>query len=187
RRTVRWLEVTPYPTGKKVGEVSVTPIIDGDGRCTALVGAVHDVTDEHQLDETVRQYAEIVRAVQIALAIWDVNDPTDPGGITLAGFNPEAERIVGDLRSRLHRPLLEILPGAAGAQLLELVPAVAAGGKVRELPALTVPMPQGGARTYALKSFPLSGVRVGLAVDDVTAQARARAQIAAENRVLEMV
>src|SRR5438046_2907897 len=40
RRTVRWREMTTYPTGTKVGEVSVTPIIDGEGRCTALVGTV---------------------------------------------------------------------------------------------------------------------------------------------------
>ena len=44
RRTVRWEEVTPYPAGRKYGLVSVTPIVDADGKCQSLVGTVHDVT-----------------------------------------------------------------------------------------------------------------------------------------------
>lgn len=46
RRTVRWEEVTPYPAGKKYGEVSVTPVVDADGECRTLLGTVHDVTDD---------------------------------------------------------------------------------------------------------------------------------------------
>jgi PAS domain S-box-containing protein len=46
RRTVRWEEVTPYPAGKKYGEVSITPVCDADGDCRTLVGTVHDVTEE---------------------------------------------------------------------------------------------------------------------------------------------
>jgi PAS domain S-box-containing protein len=44
RRTVRWEEVTDYPSGKRYGEVSVTPLADADGVCRSLVGTVHDVT-----------------------------------------------------------------------------------------------------------------------------------------------
>jgi PAS domain S-box-containing protein len=44
-RTVRWDEVTEYPTGRKHGEVSVTPIVDAGGRCLSLVGTVKDVTE----------------------------------------------------------------------------------------------------------------------------------------------
>jgi PAS domain S-box-containing protein len=44
QRTVRWEEATDYPTGKKYGEVSITPILEPDGTCSTLVGTVHDVT-----------------------------------------------------------------------------------------------------------------------------------------------
>jgi PAS domain S-box-containing protein len=44
RRTVRWEEITPYPSGTKYGEVSITPLVDPDGGVTSLVGTVHDVT-----------------------------------------------------------------------------------------------------------------------------------------------
>jgi diguanylate cyclase (GGDEF)-like protein/PAS domain S-box-containing protein len=45
RSTVRWHEVTDYPTGRKVGAVSVTPVFDDAGRCTDLIGTVHDITE----------------------------------------------------------------------------------------------------------------------------------------------
>ena len=34
KRTIRWDEVTPYPAGKRYGEVSITPIFDEYGTCT---------------------------------------------------------------------------------------------------------------------------------------------------------
>jgi diguanylate cyclase (GGDEF)-like protein/PAS domain S-box-containing protein len=45
RTTVRWQEVTPYPTGRKVGAVSITPVFDDAGHCTDLIGTVHDITE----------------------------------------------------------------------------------------------------------------------------------------------
>jgi diguanylate cyclase (GGDEF)-like protein/PAS domain S-box-containing protein len=42
--TQRWEEVSTYPAGRKVGHVTVTPVFDEDGRCTDLVGTVHDVS-----------------------------------------------------------------------------------------------------------------------------------------------
>jgi diguanylate cyclase (GGDEF)-like protein/PAS domain S-box-containing protein len=45
RSTVRWHEVTDYPTGRKVGAVSITPVFDDAGHCTDLIGTVHDITE----------------------------------------------------------------------------------------------------------------------------------------------
>jgi diguanylate cyclase (GGDEF)-like protein/PAS domain S-box-containing protein len=45
RSTIRWQEVTDYPTGRKVGAVSVTPVFDASGHCTDLIGTVHDITE----------------------------------------------------------------------------------------------------------------------------------------------
>src|SRR5215471_14190612 len=43
-QTVRWKEVSVYPTGRGVGEVAVTPLYDTGGVATHLIGIVHDVT-----------------------------------------------------------------------------------------------------------------------------------------------
>ncbi len=47
--TVRWIETTPYPTGTKVAEVTLTPIFDDAGRCTELFGTVYDLTEIQQI------------------------------------------------------------------------------------------------------------------------------------------
>src|SRR5215208_5494983 len=47
-RTVRWEEVSDYPSGRKYGEVSVTPLLDAHKRCTTLVGTVHDITESRR-------------------------------------------------------------------------------------------------------------------------------------------
>jgi PAS domain S-box-containing protein len=41
---IRWEETSEYPTGKLIGEVSITPVVDNNGLCTHLVGSVHDIT-----------------------------------------------------------------------------------------------------------------------------------------------
>jgi PAS domain S-box-containing protein len=186
RRTVRWEEVTEYPTGKKYGEVSITPVVGADGRCTRLLGTVHDVTEARQRDETIRLYADIVRSVQIGLTVWSAPDPDDPGTITLVAFNPQAERAAGvDLAEHVGRPIVEISPAARTNGLLDILCDVARHGAVRELGALRSRRDR--PRTYAVKGFPLPGKCVGLAVEDVSVRARAQALSALEQRVLEMV
>jgi PAS domain S-box-containing protein len=187
RRTVRWVEETQYPTGTKYGEVSVTPVVDARGECSGLVGTVHDVTEERERDETIRRYADIVRAVQIGLAVWSVPDPAAPQTITLLAFNPEGERMANvDLGAALGRPVIEALPWTRGT-LVDLACAVARDGVVREVPDLRSTNPASAVRTLAVKAFPLPGACVGLAFEDVSEQAQARAVNAAEQKVLERV
>lgn len=44
RRMVQWEEITDYPSGRKYGDVTITPFCD-TGRCTKLVGTVHDISE----------------------------------------------------------------------------------------------------------------------------------------------
>ena len=44
KRTVRWEEVSDYPSGRLVGQVSAHAVFDADGACTRIVGTVHDLT-----------------------------------------------------------------------------------------------------------------------------------------------
>jgi PAS domain S-box-containing protein len=177
RRTVRWEEVTPYPTGLKYGEVSVTPMVDARGQCSRLVGTVQDVTEARLHSETVRLYSDMVRSVQMGLTVW--NAAAD-GSIALAAVNPAAERLWSQLPSLLGRPLREL----ASQESFALIRAVAGDGQVRESGPLHL---TGDPRYFTLKVFPLPGERVGLAFEDVTVQTRARSVAAIEQRVLEMV
>lgn len=51
---VRWEETSDYPTGRLTGEVSIAPVFDEDGRCTHLVGGVHDITERKRMEEALR-------------------------------------------------------------------------------------------------------------------------------------
>jgi len=53
-RTVRWEEVSAYPTGKLYGEVAVTPAWNSAGVCTHLIGSVHDITEIRRSQEEIR-------------------------------------------------------------------------------------------------------------------------------------
>jgi diguanylate cyclase (GGDEF)-like protein/PAS domain S-box-containing protein len=67
--TRRWEEVTDFPAGRKVGAVSITPVFDGQGRCTDLVGTVHDITDlkarEQQLSDANAELDRLARALRL--------------------------------------------------------------------------------------------------------------------------
>jgi diguanylate cyclase (GGDEF)-like protein/PAS domain S-box-containing protein len=52
--TVRWEEVADFPTGRKVGSVSATPLFDAAGKCTALIGSIHDITELKRIEGQLR-------------------------------------------------------------------------------------------------------------------------------------
>ncbi len=175
RRTVRWEEITPYPAGRKIGEVSVTPVLDAQGRTTHLVGTVQDVTAVREHAETIRLYADIVRNVQIGLTVWNVPEPDDSTKITLAACNPAAAELSGiDLASRIGCPFSEVYSYDQAELLLGFVRRVAREDAVFDFSAVQRP---NDSRVFSLKGFPLPGACVGLAVEDVTAQARAYEQL----------
>jgi PAS domain S-box-containing protein len=63
KRTVRWEEVTDFPSGRRRGQVSITPMLEADGRCISLVGTVHDITAEARvraLNEAEQRVLELV-------------------------------------------------------------------------------------------------------------------------------
>ncbi|MFC5509713.1 EAL domain-containing protein [Massilia jejuensis] len=57
-QSVHWDEVTTYPTGTKVGEVTVTPVLDAAGACSILIGSVHDVTERHRAQAHLAELEE---------------------------------------------------------------------------------------------------------------------------------
>lgn len=180
--TVRWEEITEYPSGTKYGEVSVTPIVDQKGRCTRLLGTVHDVTEAREHEQAIRRYADIVRSIQIGLMTWAVGDPEKPETIRLAAFNPAAEQTSGRaLAGRTGAALGELFPDKH--EVIALVCQVARDRAERQLAAHRF----ADARMFRVKAFPIGEQAVGLALEDVTGEARARTITLVEQRVLEMV
>jgi PAS domain S-box-containing protein len=59
---VRWEDTSNYPGGWLTGEVSVAPVFDSTGRCTHLVGSVHDVTEVKRAQEIENRLASDLEA-----------------------------------------------------------------------------------------------------------------------------
>ncbi|HUQ06325.1 MAG TPA: GAF domain-containing protein [Kofleriaceae bacterium] len=101
-RTMRWDEITEYPTGRKHGEVSVTPVIDTRGRCVSLIGTVRDVTQ-------ARRAAALLAAEQRVL------------GMVAAGASLKAtlEALVRDVERQIEPGLGSLLLLSADGTRLE--------------------------------------------------------------------
>ncbi|HEY0456929.1 MAG TPA: PAS domain S-box protein [Verrucomicrobiae bacterium] len=63
RKTIQWEETSVYPSGRKTGIVSVTPIYDERGVCTHLIGGVHDITQRKSAEERFRLVADHMPAL----------------------------------------------------------------------------------------------------------------------------
>ncbi len=109
KRVVYWEETSQYPKGSKTGVVSIAPIFDKEGKCTYLVGSVHDITErkkaEKQLRKLNRTYALLSDVNQ---TIMHVHEPgalfeaachiaVEKGGFSMAWIgllDPQTEQII---------------------------------------------------------------------------------------------
>lgn len=55
RSTVYWEEVSEFPSGRRAGEITLTPIFAATGQCTQLVGTIHDVSAIRAALREIRQ------------------------------------------------------------------------------------------------------------------------------------
>jgi PAS domain S-box-containing protein len=74
---IRWEEVSDYPNGKLIGDVSIAPVIDISRKCTHLVGSVHDITERKRSEEALVQselkYRELVTQSPDGIFIVDLS------------------------------------------------------------------------------------------------------------------
>jgi PAS domain S-box-containing protein len=167
-----------------VGEVAR----DTEGRPVGLIGTCRDVTEERLRDEALRVQADIVHHVQIALSVWEVAGSATDDCLRLVAFNPAAERVARrSLAGAVGTSYRQLFPYAAGLQVEGLLLEVAADGRVREVAVERSNDPANPTRALLAKAFPLTGGRVGLAVEDVTEMTVARRLKDAEHHVLERI
>ena len=89
---MHWDEVSNYPTGTRVGEVTVTPVPSADGSCATLIGTVHDVTERHQAQERLAELEERSRLALEAAGAGSFDWHADGNRVFLSG---QCRRILG--------------------------------------------------------------------------------------------
>jgi PAS domain S-box-containing protein len=101
KKTVRWEENSEYPAGRKVGEVAVAPVFDETGRCTHLLGDVHDVTDLKGMSRKLIEAQEQERS-RIARELHDdINQRLALLSVEIQRVREVSPITYGELRSRM--------------------------------------------------------------------------------------
>ena len=169
----QWLEriVRADGTIRELETVGDAVGVDGT-RATSLIGTCRDVTDDRERERQIRQYADLVRNVQIGLSLWC---PAACGGgddpPCLLAFNPASERIAGmALTPFLGKPFRAIVPYAAGGLIETLLARIARERQHLDLEIERSRDVQNPTRALSIKGFPVGEQCVGLAIEDVTVQ-----------------
>ena len=96
KEAIQWEEVSDYPSGRKTAIVKVNPVFNEQGICTNLVGAVQDITDFRNVEETLRKKQEelehVFKTAPVGLALLDENlrfVRTNEEYAALNGISPE--------------------------------------------------------------------------------------------------
>jgi len=92
RKAVSWEEISMYPSGQKIGEVTVAPVIDANDECHQLIGTVHDVTEYRKihalLEKAEERWRLALEGSGAGVWDWDVK-----GGTT--SYSAQWKRMLG--------------------------------------------------------------------------------------------
>jgi PAS domain S-box-containing protein len=123
--TVAWEETSDYPTGELTGEVSVTPVFDNTGRCTHLVGSVHDLTERKRAEAALRRAQEESFARQKLESV----------GTLASGIAHDFNNLLGAVLGQAELALGELAAGSRPEEELKTIRNVAIRGSeiVRQL------------------------------------------------------
>jgi len=155
----------------------VTVVCDPAGTCVSLRGVMVDITEQRAAEAKVRQYADMVERIQIALMVAHLPDAEHPSSFVIVAANPfacalarrSADQVIG-------QRAVDVFPGIDETGLPEVMARVIGTGESVDLNDI-VSTADPAQRHYALHVFPLGDDTVGVSVDDVTVPSLAAAAL----------
>ncbi len=100
KQAVEWEETTPYNGAEKTGIVRVSPLFNNEGKCTHLIGNVHDVTEIKQAALSIEASLNELNHQKFALDQHSIVAVTDLQG-SLVYVNDKFCEISGYSREEL--------------------------------------------------------------------------------------
>ncbi|KAA0233691.1 MAG: hypothetical protein JJLCMIEE_03355 [Acidimicrobiales bacterium] len=141
------------------------------GEVTSRRGVIVDVSDRKRAEERVRQYADIVEHIGVALLLVQLEDPDDETSLRIIAANPEAGRLTNrSIPDVIGQLATDAFPRLVGSEIPERIARVIRTGEPAGLEDFTV---EGGEHpvVLSLRAFPLPGQAAGVSLDDVTDRA----------------
>ncbi|MBC7784155.1 MAG: PAS domain S-box protein, partial [Burkholderiales bacterium] len=96
KRTVRWEEDLAHADGRRVGEVTISPVLDDHQMCTKLIGTVHDITQRIHAEEMRTRLAAVVECSDdsiISKTLEGIIQTWNKGAQRMFGY--VAEEVIG--------------------------------------------------------------------------------------------
>jgi len=124
-----------------------------------------------------RLFAEIVRAVEVGLYVFQVDDPADAGSLRLVYVNPASTAATGvPFAEIIGRPLREAFPALIGTGVPAAYLAIALGAEAQDLGEIEYADERVEQQVFSVRAFPLPQRRVGVSFTNFTSQRDAEQQ-----------
>ncbi|MBE9169126.1 PAS domain S-box protein [Pleurocapsales cyanobacterium LEGE 06147] len=119
--------------------------------------------------EQIKLYADIVSNMQVAVFVWQLEEPNNPYSLQLVATNPAAAELTGiNTEELLDRPLSQCFPRLVAAGVPEQCIEVICSGQEKDLGEIDCFYESVAEKTFALRAFPLPNQLVGLMAADIT-------------------
>src|SRR6267154_4741193 len=153
-------------------------------------GAVKRALSNEQsggLRDDIRLYANIVHDLQIAIAIWRLEDLKEPSALKLVFANPAGEKYLNvPTVTTYGKSLAGVFPDSFGTRLRKILYEVALSGEARDLGEVQYSDEKVSHRIFAVRLFPLPDHCVCLASEDLTAQKNAATTLSNQAQLLDL-
>src|SRR5882757_205428 len=153
-------------------------------------GAVKRALSNEQsggLRDDIRLYANIVHDLQIAIAIWRLEDLKEPSALKLVFANPAGEKYLNVPTGTTYgKSLAGVFPDSFGTRLRKILYEVALSGEARDLGEVQYSDEKVSHRIFAVRLFPLPDHCVCLASEDLTEQKNAATTISNQAQLLDL-
>lgn len=142
--------------------------LDAEGQVRRRRGIVVDETVRWEAERSARSYVDFIEGIPVALTILRLDDVDDAASLRVVVGNPAALQMVAPVGAdAVGRRLIDLIPDTE--PFLERLADVVRLHTPMQRPAVTIP---GSDAVHALKAMPLPDQCIGIALEDVTKQAR---------------